>query len=106
MSVQEKRARFRALHERGCFLLPNPWDVGSARLLQHLGFSALASTSSGFAWTTGRPDYGVGLSDVLGHLTTLCEAVDLPAEPAGANALGERRRNRSRGPLRRGPRRR
>ena len=78
MSVQEKRARFRALHERGCFVLPNPWDVGSARLLQHLGFSALASTSSGFAWTTGRPDYGVGLSDVLGHLTTLCAAVDIP----------------------------
>jgi 2-methylisocitrate lyase-like PEP mutase family enzyme len=78
MSVQEKRARFRALHERGCFVLPNPWDVGSARLLQHLGFSALASTSSGFAWTTGRPDYAVGLSDVLGHLTTLCAAVDIP----------------------------
>src|SRR6476659_784689 len=78
MSVQEKRARFRALHERGCFVLPNPWDVGSARLLQHLGFSALASTSSGFAWTTGRPDYAVARDDVLNHLSSLCEAVDLP----------------------------
>src|SRR5206468_4912433 len=73
-----KRARFRALHESGCFVLPNPWDVGSARLLQHLGFAALASTSSGYAWTTGRPDYAVTGDDVLAHLTSLCEAVDLP----------------------------
>ena len=78
MSVQEKRARFRALHERGCFVLPNPWDVGSARMLQHLGFAALASTSSGYAWTTGRPDNAVTARDVLEHLTSLCAAVDLP----------------------------
>jgi 2-methylisocitrate lyase-like PEP mutase family enzyme len=58
-TVIEKRAAFRALHEKGCFVLPNPWDVGSARMLQHLGFAALASTSSGYAWTTGRPDYAV-----------------------------------------------
>ena len=51
--------RVRALHQRGCFVLPNPWDVGSARVLQHLGFAALASTSSGYAWATGRPDYVV-----------------------------------------------
>ena len=76
--MSRKKGPAFALHERGCFVLPNPWDVGSARLLQHLGFSALASTSSGFAWTTGRPDYAVGLSDVLGHLTTLCAAVDIP----------------------------
>jgi 2-methylisocitrate lyase-like PEP mutase family enzyme len=74
----EKRASFRALHQRGCFVLPNPWDVGSARLLQHLGFAALASTSSGYAWTTGRPDYAVTRDDALGHLTSLCAAVDLP----------------------------
>ena len=74
----EKRARFRALHESGCFVLPNPWDAGSARLLQHLGFEALASTSSGFAWTTGRPDYGVTRDSVLSHLSTLSHAVDLP----------------------------
>src|SRR3954467_12616082 len=77
-SVAEKRVRFRALHQEGCFVLPNPWDVGSARLLQHLGFAALASTSSGYAWTTGRPDYAVTRDDVLAHLTSLCEAVDLP----------------------------
>ncbi len=77
-TVAEKRAAFRALHQDGCFVLPNPWDVGSARLLQHLGFSALASTSSGYAWTTGRPDYGVTRDDVLGHLSLICPAVDLP----------------------------
>ena len=72
------RARFRALHQKGCFVIPNPWDLGSARLLQHLGFEALASTSSGHAWTRGRPDYAVTRDDVLEHLTQLCAAVDLP----------------------------
>ena len=72
------RARFRALHASGCFVIPNPWDVGSARLLQHLGFEALASTSSGRAWTQGRPDYGVERDDVLAHLRELCASVDLP----------------------------
>jgi 2-methylisocitrate lyase-like PEP mutase family enzyme len=77
-STSEKRARFRALHESGCFVIPNPWDVGSARLLQHLGFAALASSSAGFAWTTGNPDYRVDRDDVLDHLRALCEAVDVP----------------------------
>jgi len=77
-TVNQKRTAFRALHERGCFVLPNPWDRGSARLLQHMGFAALASTSSGYAWTTGRPDYAVSRDDVLQHLTQLCAAVDLP----------------------------
>ncbi len=78
VDVATKRARFRALHQSGCFVLPNPWDRGSARLLQHMGFEALASTSSGFAWTQGRPDYKVGREDVLRHLTDLCASVDLP----------------------------
>jgi 2-methylisocitrate lyase-like PEP mutase family enzyme len=77
-SLTEKRSDFRALHQRGCFVLPNPWDVGSARIFQHLGFAALASTSSGYAWTTGRPDYAVTRDDVLQHLTALSSAVDLP----------------------------
>lgn len=77
-NVAEKRARFRELHRQGCFVLPNPWDVGSARLLQQLGFSALASTSSGYAWTTGRADYAVTRADVLQHLKALCDAVDIP----------------------------
>jgi len=78
LDTRTKRANFRALHSQGCFVLPNPWDLGSARLLQHLGFMALASTSSGFAWTTGRPDYGVTRDDVLAHLMLLCAATDLP----------------------------
>src|SRR6202021_1340024 len=78
LTVTEKRVKFRALHQQGCFILPNPWDVGSARLLQHLGFDALSSTSSGYAWTTGRPDNTVSRDDVLQHLTTLSAAVDLP----------------------------
>lgn len=76
--VGAKRAQFRALHAQGCFVLPNPWDLGSARLLAHLGFAALASTSSGFAWTIGRPDYAVTRDDVLSHLALLCAASDLP----------------------------
>lgn len=76
--TRTKRARFRALHAQGCFVIPNPWDLGSARLLQQLGFEALASTSSGHAWTTGRPDYGVERDDVLNHLARLSAGVDLP----------------------------
>src|SRR5438034_710415 len=77
-SVAERRTAFRRLHQSGCFVLPNPWDLGSARLLQHRGFQAIASTSSGYAWSTGRPDYAVSRSDVLQHLRSLCDAVDLP----------------------------
>jgi 2-methylisocitrate lyase-like PEP mutase family enzyme len=74
----DKRAVFRKLHESGCFVLPNPWDVGSARALQHLGFKAIASTSAGFAWSIGKADNRVTLEDVLAHLTALCDTVDLP----------------------------
>ncbi|HEX4340722.1 MAG TPA: isocitrate lyase/phosphoenolpyruvate mutase family protein [Polyangiaceae bacterium] len=78
ISTEEKRSRFQRLHEAGCFVLPNPWDVGSARMFQHLGFVALASTSSGYAWTTGRPDYAVTRDDVLEHLAALSRSVELP----------------------------
>ena len=78
VTTAQKRATFRALHQQGCFILPNPWDAGSARMLQHLGFAALASTSSGFAWTTGRPDYAVTRADALAHFTAIAAAVDLP----------------------------
>ena len=77
-TAAEKRARFRALHESGCFVIPNPWDVGSARMLQALGFQALASTSSGMAWASGRLDNEVPLEDALAHLATLAGAVDVP----------------------------
>jgi 2-methylisocitrate lyase-like PEP mutase family enzyme len=78
VSVTEKRARFRALHQSGCFVLPNPWDIGSARLLQHFGFQALASTSAGYAWSIGKPDYATSCEEVLAHLTQLCGTTDLP----------------------------
>ena len=74
----EKRATFRKMHESGCFILPNPHDVGSARALAHLGFKALASTSAGFAWTIGKADNRVSVDEVCDHLTALCAAVDLP----------------------------
>jgi methylisocitrate lyase len=69
---------FRALHERGCFVIPNPWDVGSARLLVQLGFPALASTSSGFAWSRGKPDNHVSLEEALAHFRELSAAVRVP----------------------------
>lgn len=77
-SVTDKRHAFRALHQQGCFVLPNPWDIGSARMLQHLGFAGLASTSTGFAWASGLRDYAVSRTEVLRHLTALCRAVDIP----------------------------
>ena len=69
---------FRALHQSGCFVIPNPWDVGSARILAQLGFSALATTSSGFAWTLGRADNHVTLDQVLAHLRAMTASVDIP----------------------------
>ena len=77
-TVAEKRAEFRRLHESGFFVLPNPWDLGSALHLQSLGFKALASTSSGFALTLGRPDYGIGRNELLDHLRSWLNAIDLP----------------------------
>lgn len=74
----EKRVTFRKMHEVGCFVLPNPFDVGTAKALQQLGFKALASTSAGFAWSIGKADNRVTLDDVCTHLTALCAAVDLP----------------------------
>ena len=78
VTTADKRATFRKMHESGCFALPNPFDVGSARALQHLGFKALASTSAGFAWTIGKADNRVTLDEVCQHLTAICAAVDLP----------------------------
>jgi 2-methylisocitrate lyase-like PEP mutase family enzyme len=69
---------FRRLHESGCFVIPNPWDVGSARLLERLGFPALATTSSGFAWTLGRPDYTVAVDEALMHYAAVAGAVKVP----------------------------
>ncbi|MEO8927399.1 MAG: isocitrate lyase/phosphoenolpyruvate mutase family protein [Caulobacteraceae bacterium] len=88
-SVAEKRAAFRQLHDSGCFVLPNPWDVGSAIALQSLGFKALASTSAGLAWSMGRPDNRVGLELVLSHLTALAAAVDIPLNADFENGFAD-----------------
>ncbi len=77
-STADKRRSFRKLHESGCFLIPNPWDVGSARYLQGLGFKALASTSAGLAWSLGRADNALSRDQVLAHLHEIAEATDLP----------------------------
>jgi 2-methylisocitrate lyase-like PEP mutase family enzyme len=73
-----KIERFRELHAAGCFVIPNPWDVGSARLLEGLGFAALATTSSGYAWSTGRRDNHITLDDALAHFRAISDAVAIP----------------------------
>jgi 2-methylisocitrate lyase-like PEP mutase family enzyme len=95
-SIADKRRTFRQLHASGCFIIPNPWDVGSALYLQKLGFKALATTSSGIAWSQGRPDNGLPRERVLAHLRELVEATDVPVNAdfengfaADAAAVGE-----------------
>ncbi len=74
----DRTGAFRRLHESGCFVIPNPWDVGSARLLVQMGFPALATTSSGFAWSLGLRDHDVSLDQTLAHLRALSASVDVP----------------------------
>ena len=76
--MSSKIDRFHELHRTGCFVIPNPWDIGSARILATLGFPALATTSSGFAWTLGRRDNHVTLEEVLAHLRAMASSVDVP----------------------------
>ncbi len=77
-SITDKRRTFRRLHESGCFVIPNPWAVGSTRYLQGLGFKALATTSSGFAWSQGRRDGAVARETALAHMRDIVAATDLP----------------------------
>ncbi len=84
----EKAEAFRALHEGDPFIIPNPWDAGSAKVLAGLGFKALASTSSGFAFTLGRRDGGITLDEVLAHTTALATATDLPVSVDLENGYG------------------
>lgn len=76
--MTSKIAQFHRLHETGCFVIPNPWDRGSARYLETLGFKAVASSSAGFAWSIGRPDNGVTVDEVLAHIRDLAGAVAIP----------------------------
>ena len=88
MSSHEPRvAEFRRLHESGCFVMPNPWDVGSAIVLEKMGFSALATTSAGFAWTLGRRDHGVTLDEALAHYAAVTAAVKVPVNADFARAF-------------------
>ena len=77
-TIAEKRATFRQLHQAGCFVIPNPWDIGTARYLQHLGFKALATTSAGFAFAQGVPDAAVSRDAMLAHIAEIVAATDLP----------------------------
>ena len=88
-SQEAKAAAFRALHEGEPFVIPNPWDAGSARVLAALGFEALASTSSGFAYTLGRLDGDATLDDVVEHASELDRATDLPVSVDLENGYGE-----------------
>jgi len=84
-----RRAAFRALHAQGCFAMPNPWDVGSAKRLEKLGFKALASTSAGAAWTMGKTDGQLTRDDVIAHLHELCAATELPVNADFENGFAD-----------------
>ena len=88
-STAQKRAAFRDLHASGCFVMPNPWDVGSALALQHLGFPAVASTSAGMAWAMGHADGGTSLDEVLGHLTLLAQRLEIPLNADFENGFAD-----------------
>lgn len=88
-SIADRRRTFHDLHRAGCFALPNPWDVGSARYLEHLGFVALATTSAGYAFSCGLPDGGVGRDAMLAHITELVHATDLPVNADFENGYAD-----------------
>ena len=96
-TIAERRQTFRDLHRSGCFAIPNPWDIGSARYLQHLGFKAIATTSAGFAFSRGLPDGAVGRDMMLEHIREIVEASDIPVnadfENGYADDAGEVARN-------------
>lgn len=88
MAPTDRVLAFHRLHESGCFVIPNPWDRGSARLLAQLGFPALATTSSGFAWSMGRPDNGVTLEQALAHFRAVADAVPVPVSADFEHGFG------------------
>ena len=88
-SIADKRETFRKLHERGCFVIPNPWNVGTARYLQSLGFKALATTSGGHAHSQGYPDGAQSRDDVLAHFRELAAATDVPLNADFENGFAD-----------------
>ena len=87
-SVADKRRRFHELHQSGCFVIPNPWDAGSAVYLQSLGFQALATTSAGFAWSQARADNAITRDMAIAHLHAMVQATDLPLNADFENGFG------------------
>jgi len=88
-SQAEKAEAFRKLHEKGsCFVIANPWDLGSARLLEHLGFKALASSSAGFAFSIAKSDLAISKSDLMSHLSGVCQVTSLPVSADLQNGFG------------------
>lgn len=88
-TTDEKRTAFRRLHETGCFVIPNPWTVGTVRWLEHLGFPALATTSAGAAFALGLPDYGIGRDAMLAHVRAIVEAADVPVSADFQSGYGD-----------------
>ena len=88
-SIEEKRAEFRKLHQSGCFAIPNPWDIGSAKYLQHLGFKAIATTSAGFAFSRGLADGAVKRDDMIAHIRELVEATEIPVNADFENGYAD-----------------
>ena len=89
-TIADRRRIFRKLHEKDCFAIPNPWDIGSARYLQHLGFKAIATTSAGFAFSRGLPDGAVGRDLMLAHIREIVEATDLPVNADFENGYADK----------------
>jgi 2-methylisocitrate lyase-like PEP mutase family enzyme len=90
LTQSEKGRAFRALHEReGAFIIPNPWDIGTARMLAHLGFEALATTSAGYAFSLGRPDYMVDRDEMMAHVSAIASATELPVSGDLQNGFGD-----------------
>jgi len=88
-SIDDKRAEFRQLHEGGCFAIPNPWDIGTAKYLQHLGFKAIATTSAGFAFSRGLSDGSVKRDEMIAHIRELVEATDIPVNADFENGYAD-----------------
>jgi 2-methylisocitrate lyase-like PEP mutase family enzyme len=89
VTIEQRRQAFRALHASGCFAIPNPWDIGSARYLQHLGFRAIATSSAGFAFSRGLPDNAVPRDTMLAHIRELVEASEIPVNADFENGYAD-----------------
>ena len=88
-TISHRRAIFRELHQRGCFAIPNPWDIGTAKYLQHLGFKAIATTSAGFAFSRGVSDGSVKRDEMIDHIRELVEATDIPVNADFENGYAD-----------------